>query len=129
MSTLADRVRNIFNKDKPESTETTTTNTATTTTTDTQPPAASMEIQSQHAVAKFGGTVIAETDNYEVVDGNIYFPPDSLKQEYFRETETHTTCPWKGLASYYTIDVDGTRTRLHFSPISRDPFLVLLTEA
>jgi uncharacterized protein (DUF427 family) len=43
----------------------------------------------------------------EVVEGNQYFPPDSIKQDYFKESSTHTSCPWKGSASYYTIEVDG----------------------
>ncbi|KAF3927525.1 hypothetical protein AA313_de0202372 [Arthrobotrys entomopaga] len=60
-----------------------------------------------HATATVNGTVIAEADHYEVVEGNIYFPPESLKMEYFKTTDTHSTCPWKGLASYYTIDVPG----------------------
>ncbi|EPS36987.1 hypothetical protein H072_9432 [Dactylellina haptotyla CBS 200.50] len=61
------------------------------------------------ATAKVNGVVIAETDRYEKVEGNIYFPPESIKKEYFTETALHTTCPWKGLASYYTIDVgDGS---------------------
>jgi uncharacterized protein (DUF427 family) len=60
-----------------------------------------------HASAKVNGKTIAETDSFEVVEGNIYFPPSSIKQEYFKSTETSTHCPWKGDASYYTIDVDG----------------------
>ena len=59
------------------------------------------------ATATVNGTVIAETDNYEVVEGNIYFPPSSINRDYFSETETHTHCPWKGDASYYTVNVDG----------------------
>ena len=51
--------------------------------------------------------VIAESDHTEVVEGNHYFPPSSVKKEYLKETNTHTTCPWKGEASYYTIAVDG----------------------
>ncbi|HAA85352.1 MAG TPA: hypothetical protein DCE14_03245, partial [Kosmotogaceae bacterium] len=50
-------------------------------------------------------TVIAESDNTIVVEGNQYFPPDSVKQQYLRKTEHHTTCPWKGEASYYDIVV------------------------
>ncbi|KAJ6262938.1 hypothetical protein Dda_1496 [Drechslerella dactyloides] len=62
-----------------------------------------------HATATVNGVLIAETDHYEKVEGNIYFPPESLKQEYFHKTDTTTACPWKGLASYYTIDVhDGS---------------------
>lgn len=50
---------------------------------------------------------LAESDNTIVVEGNHYFPPESVKQEFFRASETHTTCPWKGVASYYSIDVGG----------------------
>jgi len=62
-----------------------------------------------HAQAKVKGTdtVVADTDRYEVVEGNIYFPPGSVKKEYFEATTTHSTCPWKGEASYYTVKVDG----------------------
>jgi uncharacterized protein (DUF427 family) len=51
--------------------------------------------------------VLAESETYETVEGNIYFPIDSINLQYFKETETHTTCGWKGLASYYTVVVDG----------------------
>lgn len=57
--------------------------------------------------AVFNGTVVAETEDYEVVEGNVYFPPESIKQEYFSDSGLHTSCPWKGLASYYTVSVDG----------------------
>lgn len=50
-------------------------------------------------------TVIAESDDTVVVEGNHYFPPDSIQREYFRPSSTHTTCPWKGVASYYDIIV------------------------
>ncbi|KAF2733909.1 DUF427-domain-containing protein [Polyplosphaeria fusca] len=59
------------------------------------------------ATASLNGTPVAQTDTYEVVDGNIYFPPDSLVSSAFSSTKTHTTCPFKGLASYYTIEVEG----------------------
>jgi len=59
------------------------------------------------ATASISGTTIASSDTYEVVEGNIYFPPDSVEKSYFKETKTHTHCPWKGDASYYTIEVDG----------------------
>ncbi len=52
-------------------------------------------------------TVLAESDDTVVIEGNHYFPPDSLNMEYFRKTETLSACPWKGLASYYSIEVDG----------------------
>jgi uncharacterized protein (DUF427 family) len=48
-------------------------------------------------------TILAESDNTVVVEGNHYFPPDSIHSEYFRQSDTHTTCPWKGRASYYDI--------------------------
>ena len=59
------------------------------------------------AKAIWNGTVIAESDRTEVVDGNHYFPADSIKADYFQPSNTHTTCGWKGVASYYTIAVDG----------------------
>jgi uncharacterized protein (DUF427 family) len=64
-----------------------------------------------HAKATINGTVIAEADNYEIVEGNVYFPPSSIKKEYFTETDTHTHCGWKGDASYYTITVDGNELK------------------
>lgn len=57
--------------------------------------------------ASWNGTVLAESDNCEVVEGNQYFPPDSIKQEYFKASDTHTTCPWKGTSNYYNIEVNG----------------------
>lgn len=57
--------------------------------------------------AIWNGAVLAESDKCEVVEGNQYFPPDAIKREYFKESSNHTTCPWKGTASYYTIEVDG----------------------
>ncbi len=61
------------------------------------------------AKAIWNNTVIAEvpTEKCEVVEGNLYFPVDSIKQEYFKPTETHTICPWKGTASYYNVEVNG----------------------
>jgi len=59
------------------------------------------------AKAIWNDTVIAESDKTVMVEGNHYFPPDSVKKEYFQETSTHTTCPWKGVANYYTVVVDG----------------------
>ena len=57
--------------------------------------------------AIWNGAVLAESDRTQVVEGNHYFPPDAIHKEYFKETNTHTTCPWKGVASYYSIEVDG----------------------
>jgi uncharacterized protein (DUF427 family) len=59
------------------------------------------------AKAIWNNAVLAESDSYEKVEGNIYFPIDSINKQYFKKTETHTTCGWKGVASYYTIVVDG----------------------
>jgi uncharacterized protein (DUF427 family) len=52
-------------------------------------------------------TVLAESKDTVVVEGNHYFPPDSLNQQYFKTSETHSTCPWKGQTSYYHIEVAG----------------------
>lgn len=57
--------------------------------------------------AIWNNTVIAESDDTIVIENNHYFPPESIKKEYFKPSETHTTCPWKGIASYYSLDVDG----------------------
>ena len=51
--------------------------------------------------------ILAESKATRVVEGNHYFPPDSINRNYFRDSDKHTTCPWKGLASYYHIEVDG----------------------
>lgn len=59
------------------------------------------------ARAVWNGVVIAESDKTVMVEGNHYFPIDSVRKEYLKTTETHTTCPWKGVASYYTIAIDG----------------------
>lgn len=59
--------------------------------------------------ALWNGVVIAEADaeQIEQVEGNVYFPPESLNQSYVRPSETHSVCGWKGTASYYDIVVDG----------------------
>ena len=51
--------------------------------------------------------VLAESDDTVVVEGNHYFPADSISDEFFRPSDKHTTCPWKGLASYYDVVVGG----------------------
>ena len=51
--------------------------------------------------------VLAESDDTVVVEGNHYFPADSINRAYFQPSDTHTTCPWKGEASYYDVVVDG----------------------
>ena len=57
--------------------------------------------------AIWNGRVIAESDRHETVEGNTYFPTDSIKREYFKESSTTTVCSWKGTARYYTLVVDG----------------------
>lgn len=52
-------------------------------------------------------TVIAQSDTTVMVEGNHYFPPDSITHEYFTPSDTQTVCHWKGTASYYTLTVDG----------------------
>ncbi|MFQ5612060.1 MAG: DUF427 domain-containing protein [Anaerolineae bacterium] len=61
--------------------------------------------------AIWNGAVLAESDETIVVEGNHYFPPDSINREYFRQNERHTVCPWKGTASYYDVEVDGKVNR------------------
>ena len=57
--------------------------------------------------AIWNDTVVAESDKTVVVEGNHYFPPETIKRDYFQQSSTHTTCPWKGEASYYNVVVDG----------------------
>jgi uncharacterized protein (DUF427 family) len=59
------------------------------------------------ARALWKGTVLAESDRCELVEGNHYFPPDAVRREHVRPSATHTTCGWKGVASYYDVVVDG----------------------
>jgi uncharacterized protein (DUF427 family) len=59
--------------------------------------------------AIWNGTVLAESNDTVVVEGNHYFPPDALSREHFEPSSTHTTCPWKGEASYYHVVVAGRR--------------------
>ncbi|MCC6803533.1 MAG: DUF427 domain-containing protein [Anaerolineae bacterium] len=59
------------------------------------------------AKAIWNGAVLAESDQTIVVEGNHYFPPDAINRTYFRPSDMHTTCHWKGLASYYNVEVDG----------------------
>lgn len=59
------------------------------------------------AKAIWNGAALAESDKTEIVEGNHYFPPDSVEKELFKETDHHAECPWRGAASYYSIEVDG----------------------
>lgn len=57
--------------------------------------------------AIWNGVVLAESDRTEKVEGNHYFPPDSINREYFKESNKHTSCFWKGKASYYDIEANS----------------------
>lgn len=57
--------------------------------------------------AIWNDTVVAESDKTVVVEGNHYFPPDTINRDYFQQSSTHTTCPWKGEASYYNVVING----------------------
>jgi uncharacterized protein (DUF427 family) len=57
--------------------------------------------------ATWNNAVIAISDDTVVVEGNHYFPPDSVNKEYLQPSSSHTTCPWKGEASYYDVVVNG----------------------
>jgi len=59
--------------------------------------------------AIWNGTVLAESDaaNVQIVEGNVYFPPEAVNKAFFKHSQTHTVCPWKGTASYYDVVVDG----------------------
>ena len=57
--------------------------------------------------ASWKGVMIAESDACIIIEGNRYFPPDSIRREYFVESDTRTVCPWKGTAGYYDVVVEG----------------------
>lgn len=72
-----------------------------------QPIEFALELTSMRAIWK--GMVLAESDDTVEVEGNQYFPAESLRMEFFEPSATHTACPWKGVASYYTVKVGGAR--------------------
>ncbi|HEX8299239.1 MAG TPA: DUF427 domain-containing protein [Rubricoccaceae bacterium] len=61
--------------------------------------------------ALWNGAILAESDATVVVEGNHYFPTESLVAAHFADSDHHTTCPWKGVASYKTVVVDGRENR------------------
>lgn len=61
--------------------------------------------------AIWNNQVIAESDNTVVIENNHYFPPESIKKEYFKSSDLHSTCPWKGETSYYSLEVDGKENK------------------
>ena len=58
--------------------------------------------------AIWNGEIIAESDATIIIEGNHYFPPETINPEFVKSSDTHTTCPWKGLASYYNVEVNGS---------------------
>ncbi len=72
------------------------------------------------AKAIWNGKVVAESDRFEEVEGNIYFPPESLNREYFIDSDHASICPWKGTAGYFTLTVDG-KTNPNAAWIYREP--------
>lgn len=63
------------------------------------------------AKPSWNGVTLAQSDRFEVVEGNVYFPAEALQRDHFRESGTHTVCGWKGNASYYDVVVDGQVNR------------------
>ena len=61
--------------------------------------------------AIWNGQVIAESNDTVVVEGNHYFPKDSIKKQHFTSSATQSKCPWKGQASYYSVQVDGKENK------------------
>jgi uncharacterized protein (DUF427 family) len=61
------------------------------------------------AKAMWEGTVLAESGATVEVEGNQYFPPDAIRKEYFKPSDAHSVCPWKGTASYFDVEVNGKR--------------------
>ncbi len=55
--------------------------------------------------------ILAESDNTKVVEGNHYFPPEAIHKEFFKASDTNTTCPWKGEASYFSLEVEGKENK------------------
>ncbi len=75
--------------------------------------------------AIFNGTVIARSDHTIYLEGNHYFPPDAVNPDYLRSSRAKSLCPWKGIASYYSVEVDDATGRnaawtyRHPSPLAR----------
>lgn len=59
--------------------------------------------------AIWNGAVVADSDAPVVIEGNYYFPPDAVRRQYLRESRSRSLCFWKGVARYYTLEVDGRR--------------------
>jgi uncharacterized protein (DUF427 family) len=61
--------------------------------------------------AIWNGETLAESNDTILIEGNHYFPAESIKETFFQPSSTHSVCPWKGTASYYTIKVDGKENK------------------
>jgi len=61
--------------------------------------------------AIWNGVVLAESEDLVNIEGNYYFPEEALQKQYFKTSNTETTCPWKGKAAYYTLEVDGKENK------------------
>ena len=61
--------------------------------------------------AIWNGEVIAESNETVIIEGNHYFPHDTIKLEYYSKSDTYSNCPWKGMANYYTIKVNGSENQ------------------
>lgn len=61
--------------------------------------------------AIYNGVVLAEAPRTQVIEGNHYFPPETVNMDYLSDSSTHTVCPWKGLASYYSLNIDGEEVK------------------
>lgn len=61
--------------------------------------------------AIWNNKIIAESKDTIVIENNHYFPPESVNREFLKDSNTHTVCPWKGTASYYTLEVDGSENK------------------
>ena len=61
--------------------------------------------------AVWNGKVVAESERFETVEGNVYFPQESVRREYFKSSDTTSVCPWKGVAHYHTLVVEGKENR------------------
>jgi uncharacterized protein (DUF427 family) len=59
--------------------------------------------------AIWNGQTVAESDDTIVIEGNHYFPENTIKKNFFKSSDTHTVCPWKGTASYYSLEVNGQK--------------------
>ena len=61
--------------------------------------------------AIWNNTILAESNQTIVIEGNHYFPPDTIKKEFFKKSDTKTTCGWKGVANYFSVTVNGNTNK------------------